>query len=81
MVGTLLANDAVKALVAKDAVPVNAPTNDPEKDPVAMTVVVVLVPSNASIIFVTCVDCIVPPPVIPVLLIVPIYALISFFIY
>jgi hypothetical protein len=47
---------------------------------VGITVVVVLVPSNASIIFVICVGDIVPPAVMPVLLIVAIYV-VPFFIY
>ena len=49
--------------------PEKEPTKEPENDPVATTVVVVLVPSNASIIFVICEASSVCPLVIPVLLI------------
>ena len=51
-----VANDADTARdadVANEAVPVNAPTRDPENDPVA-TMVSVLPPLNASIARVTC---------------------------
>ena len=79
LVDTAVAYDAVVAYEA-DVALVARPVNDPLNDPDAIIVVLALVPSNASMIFVICVGDIVPPVVIPVLLIVAIYV-IPFFIY
>jgi hypothetical protein len=70
----VVANEADVAVAANEAevakldVPVIIPANDPENDPVAMTVSAET-PLSASIALVTCSACIVPPSLMPVLFI------------